>query len=76
MRLDWRRHATRPGVWIADGVYDGQWYAVRRDEAKYWVAIFHDREGPYDTAQWIGRGKFNEVKRCCRLHAADCEEQG
>lgn len=70
MTLDWRRDLYRDNAWVADGVYDNQWYSVARAHEKRWAAVFHDDDevdGP--LTQRLGQGTFNEAKRLCRDHA-------
>ncbi len=61
--LDWRR--AGPGAYTAEGVYDGQWYGLRRHDAKRWGATFHDG----DESKPVGGGTFDAVRRACAEHA-------
>lgn len=70
--LDWRRVTAPPGeapVWTADGVYERQWYSVKRTHEKWWVAVFHDHDGSGPITQQLGHGPFTAVKKACRTHA-------
>lgn len=67
MKLNWRGSAAEG--YTADGIYEAQWYALKRIYTKRWLAIFHDRDSSGDLIRRLGQGTFGQMKKICRQHA-------